>query len=354
MRLKCAASIVLSLLCSILPAQEELAGSWKGDKALGDVYLEADGTGSITFLHDPQLTMRVVVEPAGDDYVVSQAEPNRDAFYTGVFALPIARVLTDQARPMVWRFTLTGDGERLVGTKFTTFVEYSRGPQPEVLSVDNEYERPAEWTRLSGRVIAPSMLPDPATADLPVTVSLDTPTPSARILYTLNGEPPTRESGTVYRGPFRVEETTAVRAIAVRDGWQDSALTEEVYLEEVEQGDGLSIRTPRIITVGPRQEWYHINDTNYTAMYYSAAVRANTAYELRIWDEADESDRYVSEFTLVEIYRDQNKDGEQAFQTREHNRYEFFSTAAGPVYIEVKNRYYQGFGEFAMRLREKP
>jgi hypothetical protein len=347
-------AIVLVLITAVCGfAQDRIAGSWQGDKALGDVYISSDGTGAITFLHDPQLTMDIEVAVDGDTYVISQAEPNRDAFYTGVFPMAIARALTEEARPMVWRFQLSPDGEELSGTKYTTYVEFTGGPQPQVRSIDNEYSRPAVWTRLSGRVAQPTIRPRASQAGLPVMVTLDTSTPNARILYTLNGDPPTRESGTVYDDPIRLGDTTTVRVIAVREGWQDSELSEASYVDNSESGDGMSIMTPRYLPVGDRADWYHVNGTNYTSMYYRADVRANTLYELRIWDELDDEARYQDQFRLVDIYLDQDKDDTQVFQSPDHNIYEFFANHNGSVYIEISNRYYEGFGKFGMRLREK-
>lgn len=350
--------VVLLLLCGVTVfSQSALEGSWQGDKTLGDVHIGADGTGEITFLHDPQLTMAITVERQGETYVVSQAEPNRDAFYTSLFEPGVARILTEEMRPMVWEFQLSADGERLVGTKYTSYiyVERAKGPDPKVLSVDvdNDYQRPAEWVRLSGRVRVPEIVTTSGKHEPPVTVTMRTSTPRSRILYTLNGDPPTRETATPYSGPIRINETTTIRAIAVREGWQDSALVEDSFVERPEGGDGMSIHTPRLITLGEREDWYHVNDVNYTSMYYVADVQANQPYEFRIWDNEDEPTRYRSEFTLVEIYRDQDKEEKQRYQSSDHNQYEFYSDEAGCVYIEIRNRYYEGFGEMAMRLRRK-
>jgi hypothetical protein len=350
--------VALLLMCGVAVfAQSALEGSWQGDKTLGDVHIGVDGTGEITFLHDPQLTMAVTVERQGDTYIVSQAEPNRDAFYTSLFEPAVARVLTDEMRPMVWEFTLSKNGERLVGTKYTSYVyvERSKGPEPQILSVDvdNDYERPAEWVRLSGRVRAPEIASTSATNEPPITVTMRTSTPRSKILYTLNGDPPTRETATPYSGPVRINQTTTIRAIAVREGWQDSALAEASFVERPESGDGMSIHTPRVVTLGDRQEWYHVNDVNFTSMYYVADVEANTLYELRIWDKDDEPERYSAIYHVIEIYRDQDKEETQRFQSHARNDHEFYSNEAGRVYIEVRNRYYAGFGEMAMRLRRK-
>ena len=72
--------------------------------------------------------------------------------------------------------------------------------------------------------------------DAPVTVTLETDTEGAEIIYTLDGREPSRGtifSGTIgqfYEGPFEISETTVVRAVAVTDGMQDSVIRTQSYL----------------------------------------------------------------------------------------------------------------------------
>lgn len=61
-----------------------------------------------------------------------------------------------------------------------------------------------------------------------VSVSITTETEGATIYYTTNGDEPTAES-TVYLNPFEVTETTTVKAIAVKDGWNNSEVVETTY-----------------------------------------------------------------------------------------------------------------------------
>lgn len=61
-----------------------------------------------------------------------------------------------------------------------------------------------------------------------VSVSITTETEGATIHYTTNGAEPTAES-TVYSTPFEVTETTTVKAIAVKEGWNNSEVAETTY-----------------------------------------------------------------------------------------------------------------------------
>lgn len=58
-----------------------------------------------------------------------------------------------------------------------------------------------------------------AVSDSPVTLTLTTRTPGARILYTTDGSAPTEASGLLYRHPLRIVTTTVVRAAAFRAGF---------------------------------------------------------------------------------------------------------------------------------------
>ena len=61
-----------------------------------------------------------------------------------------------------------------------------------------------------------------------VSVSITTETEGATIHYTTNGAEPTAES-TVFSTPFEVTETTTVKAIAVKEGWNNSEVAETTY-----------------------------------------------------------------------------------------------------------------------------
>lgn len=82
--------------------------------------------------------------------------------------------------------------------------------------------------------------------DEPLSVTLTTETPDATIRYTLDGDEPGRVlgrgiAGKVYKGPLTIDETTCLRAIALRDDWKPSAGRTQTYLflsDVVEQSLG--------------------------------------------------------------------------------------------------------------------
>lgn len=222
-----AAALTTTLALSSASAQGaiRLAGSWKGDKALGDVVLNADGTGLVVFEADPELTMRLRSRIEGDRIIVSQDEPNRAEYYLAFnrylkepLDIAEARRLAKEARPMAWAFRLSGDGKVLSGVKRTTaFAREGTG-----LKIDNAFERAAEWTRLAGRVAKPeASLPDGRLAG-PSSVALRTSTPGASIVYTVDGSAPLPGEAAAYRGPLAVRESLVLKAVAVKDGWLPS------------------------------------------------------------------------------------------------------------------------------------
>lgn len=62
----------------------------------------------------------------------------------------------------------------------------------------------------------------------PMEVSLSCAIDGATIHYTTDGSEPTKESA-VYTGPFTITETTTVKAIAVKEGMNDSKVVEATY-----------------------------------------------------------------------------------------------------------------------------
>ena len=79
------------------------------------------------------------------------------------------------------------------------------------------------------QVETPEILPAGGTiTETSVEVTITCETAGAKIYYTLDGTPPTDES-TEYTVPFTLTETTTVKAIAVKEGMDDSAVATETY-----------------------------------------------------------------------------------------------------------------------------
>ena len=77
--------------------------------------------------------------------------------------------------------------------------------------------------------ISPTISPASGTYNAGRLVSITSPAPNATIYYTTDGRPPTRASS-VYSGPFMVHADTEVKAVAIREGVDVSAVTSELYL----------------------------------------------------------------------------------------------------------------------------
>ncbi|MDB6138128.1 MAG: hypothetical protein JWO94_1200, partial [Verrucomicrobiaceae bacterium] len=63
----------------------------------------------------------------------------------------------------------------------------------------------------------------------PFTTAITTPTPGARIRYTLDGSTPTASHGTVYSAPLKISRTTVLRALAYKAGFQPTNVDTQSY-----------------------------------------------------------------------------------------------------------------------------
>ncbi|WP_416399446.1 chitobiase/beta-hexosaminidase C-terminal domain-containing protein [Allohahella sp. A8] len=103
--------------------------------------------------------------------------------------------------------------DRVLLTKNTGYTPSGAGPEASVQLIDGELPDPQaaipESNIASGRYVEP------------VTLSLSTVSAGASIFYTLDGAAPDRAS-LVYDAPFTIATDTAVRAVAVGDGFSQS------------------------------------------------------------------------------------------------------------------------------------
>jgi len=122
------------------------SGTWRGDRGLREVVLNAGGTGYVVMANDGQTRMAVRLEPGQtpEEIWVVQDEPNRPEFYTSLVSESIARQLAEVARPMAWFLTLESRGRELRGVKETTSYRMFAN---SITSVDNTYTRNAVWRR---------------------------------------------------------------------------------------------------------------------------------------------------------------------------------------------------------------
>ena len=119
-----------------------VSGEWKGDKGIDSVYIDSNGWGKAYFNSWNSMRIRVTIE--GNSCVIEQAEPNAPKMYTTIFSYTVALQASDLARPMKWIFELSEDLQTLTGEKYTSYFEIENN---RIISVDNEYKRPAVWER---------------------------------------------------------------------------------------------------------------------------------------------------------------------------------------------------------------
>jgi hypothetical protein len=87
-------------------------------------------------------------------------------------------------------------------------------------------------------VATPTFTPESGTYNEPQTVSIACATEGATIHYTLDGSEPT-ESSPVYSEPISIEETTNIKAIAMKEGYDNSAIAEATYT--IQTGSGMVV-----------------------------------------------------------------------------------------------------------------
>ena len=65
--------------------------------------------------------------------------------------------------------------------------------------------------------------------DTSTQITIECSTEGAKIYYTLDGDTPSEENGTLYTGAFTVTERTSVKAIAVLDGYKTSSVASKTF-----------------------------------------------------------------------------------------------------------------------------
>ncbi|MBV7333210.1 chitobiase/beta-hexosaminidase C-terminal domain-containing protein, partial [Chloroflexi bacterium TSY] len=98
------------------------------------------------------------------------------------------------------------------------------------------------------QIVPPSFSVQRGFYSAPFVLRLETSAPTARIRYTLDGSAPTATYGIEYHGPFRIDTTTVVRAIAYRP---DGAITPSrsiahsyIFVDHVRQQQGIPLGYP--------------------------------------------------------------------------------------------------------------
>ena len=90
--------------------------------------------------------------------------------------------------------------------------------------------RPNGWSVIRGEVEPVRFSVQRGFYYEPIQVVLSCPTPGAVIRYTLDGSPPTEESGTLYEGPVRLFRTSVLRVAAFKPGLLPTPVQTHTYL----------------------------------------------------------------------------------------------------------------------------
>lgn len=137
-------------------------------------------------------------------------------------------------------------------------------------------------------VARPTITPNGGEFETTVDVTLACATEDAAIYYTLNGETPTTES-TPYVEPFTISETTTVKAIAVKEGMDNSAVAEATFTKVVP-----TAATPTITPNGGNFE------ESVEVTLACETADASIYYTIDGTDPTAESTLYEAAFTLTE------------------------------------------------------
>ncbi|MFO7735907.1 MAG: chitobiase/beta-hexosaminidase C-terminal domain-containing protein, partial [bacterium] len=99
----------------------------------------------------------------------------------------------------------------------------------------SDSEITSETYEITGQVEPLSITPSGNyTSEIPVEITSNTP--DIEIRYTLTDSDPSRNSGTLYKGPFTLKEDSKIKAMGYRSDWEESSDSEIVSAEYVITG----------------------------------------------------------------------------------------------------------------------
>jgi len=98
---------------------------------------------------------------------------------------------------------------------------------------------------ITGQVATVQFSPVEGTFDTSATVTLSTPTDGAQIYFSTDGTDPTVGNGTLYAGPISVTTTQTIKAIAVKQGWDNATVASATFTINVAQ----TVTTPAVTPI---------------------------------------------------------------------------------------------------------
>ena len=149
----------------------------------------------------------------------------------------------------------------------------------------NIYKAAAGGEEVVETVATPIITPETTTFNEgeSVFVSIATETQDAEIYYTLDGTDPSTENGELYEGEIEITETTTVKAIAVKDGWNNSEVAEAKYTKTVVIEGGV-VDVLNLALTGAEGTTYSSwsgKTSKSSAVYAGQSAGGNNAIQLR-------------------------------------------------------------------------
>lgn len=193
-------------------------------------------------------------------------------------------------------------------------------------------------------------------------ISVTSGTQDAAIYYTTDGSDPTKES-TLYTGPFSINSSTTVKAIAVKTGMFDSDITSAVFTKTYisvsnEQPNGVAISDipDQIFTGSPVQpeltikhgDKVLVKNTDYTVEYSNNTTVTNNAFAT-VTFMGNYNGTMTKSFSIINRYSpvivNPPKEDNNSGQTDNNNNNESTDNKENMISIAIGQKSINVFGE---------
>ena len=174
------------------------------------------------------------------------------------------------------------EANQAAGTVYSIKVESNHNAQ---ITKINIYKAAAGGEEVVETVATPIITPESTTFNEgeSVFVSITTETPDAEIYYTLDGTDPSAENGELYENEIEITETTTIKAIAVKEGWNNSKVVEAKYTKTVVIEGGVVDVLNCALTGAEGTTYSSWSDktSNSSAVYAGNSAGSNESIQLR-------------------------------------------------------------------------
>ena len=187
-----------------------------------------------TETHNPSPAQKVTVNLAKEDWEAPppftlQYEANGETDYT--VTIPPTEGCEYSFDGETWLESNIKTGVK-VGETVTGYKRYKETDEYNTSSAVSDSERMPKFT-----VKAPVISPAGGSCSGSISVTITCGTPDATVYYTTDGSTPD-SSSTRYTGAFTVSAPATVKAIAIKDGLNDSAVVTAIYTKQDSGGSG--------------------------------------------------------------------------------------------------------------------